>query len=412
MSQEHHSPIAAGTNGVVASVNSRFSTLDDGIVGLRNGTNALRGLTLNGMTATTLTIVSGVLTIPTPATQVYYVIQSETGTADDLIAISGGYVGRVIVLQAASGHTITVKNGSTTNSISIPGEAVVLDSTRKTLTLISGGASGTSTPWRILGDHGSPLFEQQSLTSASQKQYNALVVPPFTTQANQVGANDDAMRLAFMPSGDARSSWSVRCQGGTTHVSGVTLTVSGTGAAANDDIDVFNAYPSAAGVGALAGLASANFTQWRIYHYPIFAGRFKTHSDITNTRIYVGLSAAAAPNSDTLSNNFIGFRWCPVAGDSGFRAVTYNGTQTVSGSDLTPAVTASTVYDFRIVCVPLSGMYITITDPAGTYTTSFAAGFAPDASADLGFVCNLVTPASGARTLNVARLYGEHGGGR
>ncbi len=53
-----------------------------------------------------LTIDAGVVI----KTQTHHVIESESGTEDDLETINGGADGEVLLLRAAAGHTITLKN--------------------------------------------------------------------------------------------------------------------------------------------------------------------------------------------------------------------------------------------------------------------------------------------------------------
>jgi hypothetical protein len=63
--------------------------------------------------ATSLTIASGVITV----SQVRHIVAAETGTTDDLATITvdstiGSGYGGILILQADSGDTITVKDGT------------------------------------------------------------------------------------------------------------------------------------------------------------------------------------------------------------------------------------------------------------------------------------------------------------
>lgn len=60
-------------------------------------------------TPTAKTLASNVLTVTKPG---YYTLTSESGTSDQLDRIDGLNQGEIVLLQAASGHTITVAAGT------------------------------------------------------------------------------------------------------------------------------------------------------------------------------------------------------------------------------------------------------------------------------------------------------------
>lgn len=83
-------------------------------------------------------------------TKSYHVITSQSGTADDLATISGATGNTRAVLQAATTHTITVKNG--TGNIFLNGAADFSLSGDKTLELFYDG-----TNWSDIGAGGNVL---------------------------------------------------------------------------------------------------------------------------------------------------------------------------------------------------------------------------------------------------------------
>jgi hypothetical protein len=89
-----------------------------------SGSVNIHGLALKA--PTTLTIASGVITV----TQNLHIIAAESGTADNLDTIELGYDALsidsieyypVLIIQANTGDTITIKHG--TGNIDLPGDA-------------------------------------------------------------------------------------------------------------------------------------------------------------------------------------------------------------------------------------------------------------------------------------------------
>jgi hypothetical protein len=85
----------------------------------------------------TYTIAAGVLTIPAGESS-YVRVVSETGTTDqlDTITVDDVKPGDILVLEAASGHTITVDDAN----IDLGGATRVLTSVGQYLTLVYNGA--------------------------------------------------------------------------------------------------------------------------------------------------------------------------------------------------------------------------------------------------------------------------------
>lgn len=104
---------AAITSLDTASMFSSIQFIYDGRVSLLyyvepDTSGIFRGYPLTSTSGSWGTIKSGVLTI----TGDYARVSSESSTSDDLVTISGGTARQALVLQAATGHTITVKHNT------------------------------------------------------------------------------------------------------------------------------------------------------------------------------------------------------------------------------------------------------------------------------------------------------------
>ena len=87
------------------------------------------------------TIASGVIT----ATRAFITITSESSTADDLVTISGGVTGETIIIQAFTGHTITLKHG--TGNLQLQGSAdIALNGLGECAQLFFNGISWMTVP--------------------------------------------------------------------------------------------------------------------------------------------------------------------------------------------------------------------------------------------------------------------------
>jgi hypothetical protein len=107
------------------------------------GANPLTHTSTVGITATELTIASGVVT----ATRGYHLVDTESdGASDDLDTISGGVDGmRLTIRPAHTDRTVVVKDG--TGNIQGPGD-VTLDSSHDTCSMIY---DATLTAWLVTG---------------------------------------------------------------------------------------------------------------------------------------------------------------------------------------------------------------------------------------------------------------------
>jgi hypothetical protein len=113
MSSNNHTPLSNGAALDASVLNVPHGELDLAITKLQLG-------------AETVALSSDVLT-PTPAGgsgSRNYLVQAETGTADDLIEIAGTTIGEYHMLRADAGDTITIKHndGGATNKIHCIGD--------------------------------------------------------------------------------------------------------------------------------------------------------------------------------------------------------------------------------------------------------------------------------------------------
>jgi hypothetical protein len=92
----------------------------------------------------TLAIASGAVTV----TKSNHIIESESGTTDDLTTISGAVADQVLVLRAKTGHTITVKHGA--GNIYLNGAADFVLTGNKALLIFPNGSN-----WSDVGAGGS-----------------------------------------------------------------------------------------------------------------------------------------------------------------------------------------------------------------------------------------------------------------
>ena len=132
--------------------------------------------------ASTLTISSGAVTI----TQSVHFISSETGTSDDLDTVNIGVITpdmanqtMIFYIQAASGHTITVKNG--TGNINLNGGVDFTLSGDKTLALFYDGTNISDTGAGGGGGGASQLSDLSDVSSAATTAIYVLATPDGTS---------------------------------------------------------------------------------------------------------------------------------------------------------------------------------------------------------------------------------------
>lgn len=129
---------------------------------------------------------------------------------------------------------------------------------------------------------------------------------------------------------------------------------------------------------------------------------FKTdHSDITTVRYMIGMGVNNE-NTDTLANNWIGFRYSTAVPDGGWVGVTYDGTQAVTAT--VAAIAANTRYVLRIRKV--SGT-VFFSVNGGTEVSTSSNVPTNNAYASIG--ARVTTLANAVRSLWFSRLWVDYG---
>ena len=100
---------------------------------------------------------------------------------------------------------------------------------------------------------------------------------------------------------------------------------------------------STGGPCATNGDATSSSVAAQVRHKPTFFWRFKTGSNITNYRLFVGCSNAAVGSSDSPTTPCVMLRYSTGAGDSGFVVYSYDGS-TGSASSQVGSIAADTEY--------------------------------------------------------------------
>lgn len=190
----------------------------------------------------------------------------------------------------------------------------------------------------------------------------------------------------------------------THYASGVMMTTAGT-AITNDDDDAsnFTKYRTGTSSGNAAGIYAAGENFTRGHHNPTFYCKFKTHSDITNQRFFIGFWAGASSwnNDSPVDAKLMCLRY--VAGTANFTYITKDGV-TLNSVDSGVAVNASTVYTIKIV-VSSDGTAVTFSINGGaeqTLTTNL-----PTAATPLGFGAYILTKEAASKYLSVSQIYVE-----
>ena len=322
-----------------------------------NGLIVPTGIALSHGATEAVTIASGIIT----ASQTRLIVSPETGTIDDLTQINGGADGNVIVLQAASGTVITVREGSTIKFAN--GRDRILVGLEQTLTLMWYGTGGY---W---------------------VEYAANTYP-------------------VMSHPRVKSSFRIRAVGNTFFTSLCNATQIGLGALsnANDAIGSFVQQAVAATTNTQAGEETSFFTMLQPRHNPEFFTRIKLGSDIATTRIFCGLWSARPTNAAALGAvTGIGFRYDTSVPDAGWLAVISDGTTTNTLAVANNSVAANGVYDL-LFRVEGSNCFFSVNNGP---ETSFNTGLSTISSNNLGMANILTTLANAAKTFSISEMYCE-----
>lgn len=393
MSTNHHTPIDAGAAVNVLGVNTPMGQLDSAVSGLQSGAVEHTGMRFTATFTDAALSVADSITL----TSITHNVKARTGTQDFLADILGGVDGQIVILKAYTGHTITVR---TTGNIGVPTQFRL--SGNQVLILHLQGST-----WREYGYNNRVKFfnEDTSLADGADE-----IAAPYTSYYSYTSGNARRIRLDVTPALSARAHFGIRCASGATYPSLIAApTSTGTVAASNEN-DTFNSHTSGAVAGNTAGLVSSTFNVWRINYRPIFACRFMTGSNISGQRIYIGIAGATPANSDTLTTSFIGIRYSTVAGDTGFMAVTCDGTTQTLGTSLA-TVFADTTYDLRVYYTSTSAIVALRLGGAGSgvWVEQTVTG-GPFSGIDVGWAALLITTGAAARVIKLSRVYGEYGG--
>lgn len=318
MTTNHHTPISVGAPANALTFNAPLGQLDSAIDALdadvasavadvaTNTTtisNLLAGATgftqLNLSTTTTLTIASGAITV----TRSRHLVDTESSASyDDLDTISGGVTGDVLVLQSVSASRIVVVKNMTGN-IFLNGYDVFLDAPNKALTLLFTGSF-----WIILGNAPERISRKQSGVNFFD--------------ATSAGVGHPSFATSGTPSADPQAD------------------------------GMYTLYTSAGTTSSQAGVNGSGVNIMQTRHNPLFVAYLRTGSNISSVRIWIGLhSSGIFAAGDTISALSAAiFRYSTVAGDTGWRPVTSNGTtQTVGTAIGTLAI--NTTYKLEISIV-------------------------------------------------------------
>lgn len=296
---------------------------------------------------TQLAITSGILATPTLA---LHTVAAESGVTDDLDSIPASN-DRFLVLRAAPGHTISINHGRD-NIYTLTGGAFVLTGNR--IAMLWGRAG----VWSLIAmkrplDNVSATSDPAPSNDNTQN-YNAGSVWINTTLNRPwICLNGASGEAVWELIGSWRNGFSIRAADTVLGV-GCNATGAGTTTVANDSENTYILHETAATIGAqsrfnTSGGASATL---RMAYNSIIEILIRTGSDTSSQRLWFGLrnnSGAVLNDVDVLpaSNDFVGFRYSTVAGDTGWRPVLHDGTTQNTGVAI-GTVVADTVYKLKI----------------------------------------------------------------
>lgn len=363
MTTNHHTPIAIGAPANASTFNSPLGQLDNAITNLatdvsdavsdvatntttlNNLVSGASGFTqLNLSTSTTLTISGGAITV----TRSRHLVDTEASASyDDLDTINGGVAGDVLVLQSVtSARVVVVKNG--TGNIFLNGFDVFLDNPRKAVTLLYDG-----TQWVLVGE--------------APKQIDRKLA-----------------QILFM-------------DGSSSVIGHPAISSSGTASNSFEAEGAHTNYTCTATTSSLAGVASSGSSIFQPRANPILTLWMKTGSSIAGMRWYIGFHTGsiygAADNLAGTGVSGVVLRYSTVAGDSGFRPVTSNGTTQTVGTAL-HTLAISTIYKIQIAII--NGVaYFSINDSVPTVVSATM----PSSTASCGWSVHLQTQENVAKSV-------------
>jgi hypothetical protein len=355
---------------------------------------------LNLGTTTTLTIAAGTITV----TRSHHLVDTEAAAATDTLTdINGGAVGDVLYLRSASGaRTVTLSSAGSVTMILQRGP-VKLD-IRTPVVLHYVAVPGAGNYW---------VDERIAIlvSGGANVAVTGFLFPQGTVRTDQLDAASYGATLSLMPRLEAREHLFEQASAAAYASVGMAAgTNSGAGAVTNvnDDNFPFVSQAIAAAGATFGGRKSTTFNLFRHYHAPYFCHIMKTHSDITNTRIWIGLCSAQVTNVDALAagTHFAGFRFSTVAGDTNWQAV-FNDGAVQSTIDTGVPVVLSSIYLFEVY-LNQNATYWSITPYGGTATTALWSTNLPGLSQDLGWTASAITTTASAKAYVFNRFFVEY----
>jgi len=110
----------------------------------------------------------------------------------------------------------------------------------------------------------------------------------------------------------------------------------------------FSAWQSTTGLSNVGNMVDSSYNKSQLSWHPIFSTRMRTDtSDVTGSRIWIGLFSADPFGSATPSVSLIAFRYDTGASDSTWKCLTDNGSGSPTVSNSGVSVTADTTFDLR-----------------------------------------------------------------
>lgn len=165
-------------------------------------------------------------------------------------------------------------------------------------------------------------------------------------------------------------------------------------------------YLASSSVGVQAGFQSNSYALVYPAMNPDLTVIFRTPSDMTDLRLWVGFTSAQFPNGDTLTSDGACFRYSTVAGDAGWTPVTYDDTTQTVGTAIGPTPTADTIYRLRVWTVNGGATWKFSVDGGVEQNVSTNV---PRLTEDMGWGCRVVNVTSSARNVGLVRVHLEFG---
>lgn len=346
-------------------------------------------------TASAKTISGGIVSTPTLA---QHTITSQSGTADDLDTI-GSSNNTFLFIRATAGHVITARNG--TGNITVPGGTNLILSGNITALLWCEDGQ-----WSVLGTTLARVNPSGTTDPGSGEDaldgYSVGSIWVNTSKKRAwICTNNTATTARWKRITSWRNSFRFRGSGASTllGIGCANPTTSGSLGSVSTAENVYTTI-SGSSSGVTYGWYTTSYDLVRVGHDPIVEIIVRTYSNITSTRIWVGLTSAQPNDGDTLTagTKFIGFRFSTVATDGGFKPVLNDGTTQSTGSAMN-TLAGSTAYKLRMrVDSSNSTVYFSIDDGA---EVSMATNF-PAAATDMGLAAIVIPQAAAFKELDTA----------